>query len=171
MDEDAPLSRALPYEDLIAKLAEPAGRAAYLTRVGGGSLGAVLASLARRGGAPLLVVCPDAEAARSLASDVSFFLGSRDDADAAEEGRGDVLLLPSPETSPFVDVAPDRRTAMDRLATLFHLSQGLSWRVLVTYRYGLKSLTRWLSNATQNVFVSNFDASRRATNGSVPAGN
>ncbi|MFO0649710.1 MAG: transcription-repair coupling factor [Polyangiales bacterium] len=132
MDEDATLSRALPYEDLIAKLAEPSARAAYLTRVGGGSLGAVLASLARRGGAPLLVVCPDAEAARSLASDVSFFLGSRDDADAAEEGRGDVLLLPSPENSPFVDVAPDRRTAMDRLATLFHLSQGLSWRVLVT---------------------------------------
>jgi transcription-repair coupling factor (superfamily II helicase) len=132
VDDDAPLSRALPYDALLAKLADATTRDAHLTRVGGGALGAVLASLARRHGPPMLVVCPDGEAARHLASDVSFFLGARDDGDAAEEGRGDVLLLPSPETSPFVDVAPDRRTAMDRLATLFHLSQGLPWRVLVT---------------------------------------
>ncbi len=132
MNDDAPLSRALPYAELVAALADASTRSAHLTRVGGGALGAVLASLAKTGGPPLLVVCPDAEEARRLASDVGFFLGARDDAEAAEEGRGEVLLLPAPETSPFVDVAPDRRTAMDRLATLFHLSQGLPWRVLVT---------------------------------------
>jgi transcription-repair coupling factor (superfamily II helicase) len=77
-------------------------------------------------------VVPDADDARRLAADIAFFYGSHEDDEALEEARGEVLLLPSPETSPYIDVAPDRRTAMDRLATLFHLSQGLPWRVLVT---------------------------------------
>ncbi|MEZ4407788.1 MAG: transcription-repair coupling factor [Polyangiales bacterium] len=42
-----------------------------------------------------------------------------------------MLLLPAPDQSPYVDVAPDRRVSMARLATLFHLSQKLPWRVLV----------------------------------------
>lgn len=132
MNDDADaLSRALPFEEIVALLAGSNARRHDLTRTAGGSLGALLAATARASKAPLVVVAPDGEEARRLASDVGFFLGSGDDADA-EEGRGDVLLLPAPETSPFVDVAPDRRTAMDRLATLFHLSQGLPWRVLVT---------------------------------------
>jgi transcription-repair coupling factor (superfamily II helicase) len=131
VDDDAPLSRALPFEDLVARLADPAAREAHLTRVAGGAFGSLIAAVARRSAAPLLVVAADGEEARRLASDISFFLGSREDADAAEEGRGEVLLLPAPEASPYVEVAPDRRTAMDRLATLFHLSQSLPWRVLV----------------------------------------
>ena len=132
MDDDSPLSRALPFDEAIRRLADPAVRRHDLARAPGSAFGAVLATLARTPGAPPIVaVAPDPDEARRLASDVAFFLGSREDAEAAEEGRGEVLLLPSPETSPYVDVAPDRRTAMDRLATLFHLSQGLPWRVLV----------------------------------------
>jgi len=131
-DADSPLSRALPFDEVVRRLADPAVRRHDLTRVPGAAFGAVLAALARtRGVPPIVVVAADADDARKLASDVAFFYGSHEDAEAAEEGRGEVLLLPSPETSPYVDVAPDRRTAMDRLATLFHLSQGLAWRVLV----------------------------------------
>ncbi len=79
----------------------------------------------------IVVVTDDLESARRIAGDVAFFLGETPDQDDAEDGRGDVLLLPAPESSPYVDVAPDRRIAMGRLATLFHLSQGLPWRVLV----------------------------------------
>ncbi len=132
MDDDSPLSRALPFEAVIARLADPTPRRHDLARAPGSAFAAVLAALARTPRTPpILAVASDPDEARRLAADVAFFLGSREDAEAAEEGRGEVLLLPSPESSPYVDVAPDRRTAMDRLATLFHLSQGLPWRVLV----------------------------------------
>jgi len=35
------------------------------------------------------------------------------------------------ESSPYADVSPDRRAAMSRMATLFHLAHGLPWRVLI----------------------------------------
>jgi transcription-repair coupling factor (superfamily II helicase) len=131
-DADPSLSRALPFDEVVRRLAAPGVRRHDLARAPGAAFGAVLAALARTPGVPpIVVVAADAEDARKLASDIAFFYGSHEDAEAAEEGRGEVLLLPSPETSPYVDVAPDRRTAMDRLATLFHLSQGLPWRVLV----------------------------------------
>jgi transcription-repair coupling factor (superfamily II helicase) len=122
----------MDFDLLLRRLADASARRCDLVRTGGGSLGLLLASLAQRPGMPpILAVTTDGEEARRLASDVSFFFGSPEDRDAAEEGRGEVLLLPAPEQSPYVDVAPDRRTTMARLATLFHLSQGLPWRVLI----------------------------------------
>ncbi|MBI5516472.1 MAG: transcription-repair coupling factor [Deltaproteobacteria bacterium] len=118
------------FEALIEQLAAPELPRVDLVHAQGGALGLVLAELARRPGPPWVVVAPDADEARRLVADTSFFLGDGD-ADGAEDGQGQVLLLPAPEASPFLDVAPDRRTAMARLATLFHLSQGLPWRVLV----------------------------------------
>src|SRR5690606_40474662 len=47
------------------------------------------------------------------------------------ESGGEVLAYPAHEISPYVDVAPDRRASMDRLAALFHLAQRLPWRFLV----------------------------------------
>ncbi len=131
-DPSPPLSQPLDFNEVLRRLAQPSQRRFDLARTGGGSLGYLLAELARRPGVPpILVVTPDGDEARKLASDVSFFFGSPEDQEAAEEGRGEVLILPSPESSPYVEVAPDRRTAMARLATLFHLSQALPWRVLI----------------------------------------
>src|SRR6185503_11052806 len=42
-----------------------------------------------------------------------------------------VLQLPAPESSPYVEVQPDRRTLLGRMAALFRLSQGFAPRVLV----------------------------------------
>ncbi|MBL8604181.1 MAG: transcription-repair coupling factor [Myxococcales bacterium] len=126
------LARAHDVDTLARRLNDPALRRCDLVRAHGGSLGFVLAEVARGARArPLLVVAPDGDEARKLAADVQFFLGSTEDLEAAEEGRGEVLLLPASESSPYVEVAPDRRTAMARLATLFHLSQGLPWKVLI----------------------------------------
>jgi transcription-repair coupling factor (superfamily II helicase) len=72
------------------------------------------------------VIVPDAQSGGRLEADLRFFL---DDA-ASGQGDSQVLYYPSADTTPFVDVAPDQRAAMDRLSVLYHLSQGLAWRVL-----------------------------------------
>ncbi|GAB4213371.1 MAG: transcription-repair coupling factor [Sandaracinaceae bacterium] len=84
-------------------------------------------------GEPFVVVVPDLDAARAMANDLAFFTGRAaddDDADTADEERR-VLVFPSPDVSPYVDVAPDRRASMERLATLFHLAHGLPLDFLV----------------------------------------
>lgn len=67
-----------------------------------------------------LVLTKDSDSARRIASDVDLFTGSAPKA----------LVYPEHENSPFVEVAPDRRAAMQRLSTLFHLAQELPWRLL-----------------------------------------
>ncbi len=136
MDEpdlpEALLSHGMDLGDAVRRWTRAGSERIDLSHAGGGALGLFLAEVARHAGsAPVVVIAADAEDARRIAADTSFFLGAAQDDEAAEDGRGEVLLLPAPEQSPFVDVAPDRRTAMSRLATLFHLSQGLPWKVLV----------------------------------------
>lgn len=100
----------------------------------GGSLAWLVAERAQRGGRKLVVVTSDLESARKFAGDVEFFLtggGPEPAHSEADESHGEVLVLPVAEHSPFVEIAPDRTATMGRLATLFHLSQGLPWRVLV----------------------------------------
>jgi len=84
-----------------------------------------LAMLAARAEAPLgqkiVFVTPTADDAQRLVDDLNFFL----------EGKHNVLHFPSMDTNPFVEVAPDRRTSMDRLAVLAHLALDLPWRCLV----------------------------------------
>ncbi len=92
-----------------------------------GASALLLARHIRDAGRPLLVVTPDAESARRAAGDLAFFLGTTTD----EDEPHDVLLYPAADTTPFLDVAPDRRAAMDRLAALFHLAHGLPWSALV----------------------------------------
>jgi transcription-repair coupling factor (superfamily II helicase) len=70
---------------------------------------------------PHIVLAPDAAAARALQADLSLFCGP----DRA------VLYYPAADTTPFVEVASDRRAAMERLACLFHLGQGLPFAALV----------------------------------------
>jgi transcription-repair coupling factor (superfamily II helicase) len=91
-----------------------------------GALALLLARAAREHGRRFIVVVPDAVSGTRLEADLRFFSGDTD-----LEGLGTVLHYPSADTTPFVDVAPDQRAAMDRLAVLFHLSQGLPWQLLV----------------------------------------
>ncbi|HEX2677698.1 MAG TPA: transcription-repair coupling factor [Polyangiales bacterium] len=91
---------------------------------------AFLLSRARRSlGKPMLLLCADTGDASRLASDLRFFARHEGTTDQAASER--VLLYPGAEATPFVDVAPDRRAAMDRLAVLFHLAHGLPFGFLI----------------------------------------
>ncbi|MBW2461176.1 MAG: transcription-repair coupling factor [Deltaproteobacteria bacterium] len=87
-----------------------------------GAAALLLARGAQQHGGGTIVVTRDLDAARRTVSDLAFFLGG---------ARDQVLLYPSSDITPYLDVAPDRRAAMDRLAVLFHLTQGLPWKFLV----------------------------------------
>jgi transcription-repair coupling factor (superfamily II helicase) len=95
-------------------------RRADFTGLPAGAAARFLVAAQRRVG-PMLVVTGDSEHARRTAEDLRFFTGTPDE----------VLYLPALDTTPFLDVAPDRRSAMDRLAVLFHLAKELPWRFLV----------------------------------------
>ena len=95
----------------------PNGAAAYL-----------LAKAAPKWG-PTLVLTGSSYDAEAMAENLRFNLGlpfGEVDADVPQ-----VLQLPALDTTPFVDVAPDRRAAMDRLAVLFHLARDLPWSFVV----------------------------------------
>ncbi len=143
-----PLAPILPPEGVVAVrvpevVAKALARGASRVDVAGvrGSAGALLvASLASASPRAVVLVTSDLEAARRAADDVSFLLrGSSgdDEAQAEDTGQGDVLVLASNESSPYADVNPDRRAAMSRMATLFHLARGLAFRVLVVPAAGL----------------------------------
>ena len=90
-----------------------------------GALALLLARAAGEHGRKLLVLVADQDSATKLEHDLRFFAQG-----SGSEG-GEVLSYPAADTTPFVDVAADQRAAMDRLAVLFHLSQGLPWQALV----------------------------------------
>jgi transcription-repair coupling factor (superfamily II helicase) len=98
-----------------------------------GSAGALVArALAELGDRPVIYVTPDLETARGAADDLAFFarvLGGL--------AQPRVLLFSPSETNPYADVHPDRRSAMLRVATLFHLAKGLPFRFLVVPASGL----------------------------------
>ncbi len=92
-----------------------------VTGAAGGSLAYLLHRAHRDAAEPMLVICADSTAAGRIAADLRFF----------EHRDGSVLTYPGAETTPFVDVAPDRRSSMDRLATLFHLATKRPFAFLV----------------------------------------
>ncbi|HJL24247.1 MAG TPA: hypothetical protein RMH80_18560, partial [Polyangiaceae bacterium LLY-WYZ-15_(1-7)] len=104
-------------DEVLARIA-----ASARTDLAGLPPGAAALLLSRGELGPTLVLTGDGDKAVRAAEDLRFFLGG---------DRDQVLLYPSLDTTPFLDVAPDRRTAMDRLATLFHLTRELPWRFLV----------------------------------------
>jgi transcription-repair coupling factor (superfamily II helicase) len=128
VDELDPLPSLLPPEGVVvtrlAALATRTDRRIDVADVRGAADAVIVAQLAHRA-VPVVVVTPDVDAARRVASDIRFLLGRGDDEDV------DVLELTMPEASPWADVAPDRRGAMARMATLAHLASGRPWRVLV----------------------------------------
>ena len=101
-----------------------------------GSLGAALAAnlvdrLDGAGpGATLLYVVPDEETAEARAHDLGFFLPTPPASDDPLAPPA-VLELPAPDSSPYAEMQPDRRTVLRRMAALFRLSHGFAPRVLV----------------------------------------
>jgi transcription-repair coupling factor (superfamily II helicase) len=79
---------------------------------------------------PLVAVTADEVAAQALTRDLRFFMQAThaaDDPTAASR----VAHLPWLETTPWADISPDRRAIVQRMSTLFRLSQGLAAEVLV----------------------------------------
>jgi transcription-repair coupling factor (superfamily II helicase) len=136
-----PLPPLLPPEGIVAsRLRDVAARVLALGAgridVAGvrGCAGAAVAAAVARAGRRVVLVTADIESARRVAEDVGFLVrGARDEDPVAAEdtGEGDVLVFASSETAPRADVSPDRRAAMSRMATLYHLAHDRPWRVLV----------------------------------------
>ena len=110
------LERALASPRVIA-FGATAGWAAWLA-----------AQLAAR--EPLVVVvAPDDKDARTLEADIRFYLGGA--RDAAE--LDDVAALPGIDVSPYAELSPDRACIVERVATLYRLTQpALRPRIVVT---------------------------------------
>jgi transcription-repair coupling factor (superfamily II helicase) len=92
---------------------------------------AVAARLARTLPGPILYVVADDAELDSRRSALDFFLGTRDGNDDPLAAPT-VMELPASETSPYAEVAPDKRATMQRLALLYRLANGLAPPVLVT---------------------------------------
>jgi transcription-repair coupling factor (superfamily II helicase) len=101
----------------LSKVIERIGRERRvdLTGVPDGALAYLLHRAHREHDRPILLLCGESPHAARCAANLRFF-------ERAEGESPRVLSFPAAETSPFVDVAPDRRVGMDRLSTLFHLA-------------------------------------------------
>jgi transcription-repair coupling factor (superfamily II helicase) len=95
-----------------------------------GCAAAALAAAIARAGRRVVLVTEDLDAARRAAEDAGFLVRGAIDDDAEETGAGEVLVFVTNESSPYADVNPDRRAAMARMATLFHLAHDRPWSVL-----------------------------------------
>lgn len=69
-----------------------------------------------------VVVTPNLDEAYRHESNLRFLLG---------DANGNVLLYAAADTSPLVDVVPDRRSEMQRMAVLDRMAERLPWRVLI----------------------------------------
>src|ERR1041385_5425346 len=69
----------------------------------------------------VVVVAPDDAAARELETDIEFFDGER------------IAVLPGIDVSPYAELSPDRSCIVQRVATLYRLTQPeLRPRIIVT---------------------------------------
>jgi transcription-repair coupling factor (superfamily II helicase) len=118
------LAELLPPEGLVTRTVDEASaqmlasQRSWFSGLGGASLAYLLAKASRA--RPVVVVAADNDSARQLAEDVAFFCAGQDDQR--------IYALAAPETSPYAEISPDRRAAMQRLAVLGKLLGG--FRVL-----------------------------------------
>jgi transcription-repair coupling factor (superfamily II helicase) len=119
--------------DMAARASAVSKGALHVAGVAGSMPALVARAVALAQTKPVVCVTADLEAARRLTDDLGFVWGNG----KAETPQGDVLLFAPPESSPYADVNPDRRGAMARLVTLFHLAHALPWRFLVVPAAGL----------------------------------
>src|SRR4051812_17337885 len=128
-----------------------------------GSLGAALAANLIDH-STLLYVVADEETAEARGHDLGFFLPA---ASAADDPLAPptVLELPAPDSSPYAEMQPDRRTTLRRMAALFRLSQGFAPRVLVASAASLfrRVVPRVPFDALCQVITSKTTLDREAT--------
>jgi transcription-repair coupling factor (superfamily II helicase) len=108
------LQRALASGDAVVVHGATAGWSAWLA--------AQLPDDAATGGAEdvVVVVAPDDEAAKRIEADIRFFRGGpRDRAAMLDE----IAALPGIDVSPYADLSPDRTCIVERVATLYRLTQ------------------------------------------------
>jgi transcription-repair coupling factor (superfamily II helicase) len=78
----------------------------------------------------VVVVAPDDQIARRLEADIRFFRGGTRDAAAMLD---EIAALPGIDVSPYADLSPDRTCIVERVATLYRLTQpALRPRIVVT---------------------------------------
>jgi transcription-repair coupling factor (superfamily II helicase) len=78
----------------------------------------------------VVVVAPDDPAARRLEADIRFYWGRAHDPAAVLD---EIAALPGIDVSPYADLSPDRTSLVERVATLYRLTQpALRPRVVVT---------------------------------------
>jgi len=88
------------------------------------------AQLPDAGDGVVVVVAADEEAARRLEADIRFFWGGAHDPAAALD---EIASLPGIDISPYADLSPDRTGIVERVATLYRLTQpALRPRIVVT---------------------------------------
>ena len=116
-------------------LSVPGGYAVVGVDGSGGPL--VARALLAAGASHVLYVAPTTELALRAAEDLAAF--ARLDLPGFSRGADEPgpLALSSSETSPYADVHPDRRLAMQRAAALFTMAKGFPWRVALTTAGGL----------------------------------
>src|SRR5262249_54132467 len=104
------LQRAIEAGAVIAYGATPAWAAWLAAQLAGNEL--------------VVVVAPDEQAAHELEDDVAFFLRDHDA----------IAALPGIDVSPYAELSPDRVGIVERVATLYRLTQpALRPRVVVTH--------------------------------------
>jgi transcription-repair coupling factor (superfamily II helicase) len=95
-------------------------------------------AMAERG--PLLYVVADADAAARATADLTYLLQPLPlpfAPKAAEASADAVLLLPTPDASPYTEAHPDRRATLSKLAALSQIASERPWAALVTTAAGL----------------------------------
>jgi transcription-repair coupling factor (superfamily II helicase) len=136
--EVEPLPPLLPPEGVVAVRVRDVASRVRATSSGRvdvagvrGSASAAVAAAIARASRRVVLVTADVDAARRAAEDVAFLVRGAIDDDAEDTGAGEVLVFAASEASPYADVNADRRAAMSRMATLFHLAHQRPWSVLV----------------------------------------
>ena len=78
----------------------------------------------------VVIVAPDDAAARAIEDDLRFWRGAAHDAAAA---LAEIATIPGIDVSPYAELSPDRSCIVERVATLYRLTQPeLRPRVIVT---------------------------------------
>jgi len=130
---------ALPSDRPVLTLAQAGARARESTGIfhvvgAEGCAPALLADVLARANEPVLYVVPDTDSALRARSDLRFIAQSfpRGSSGKLRDDAPLPLLLIAPEANPYAEAHADRRAAMTRASTLFHVAAKLPWNFLVT---------------------------------------
>ena len=95
-----------------------------VTQAAIGPLAYVLSHVASQSAGPLCILTPTSELAASLSDDLRFYL-------TGHRNKETVLRYPAADATPFVELASDRRSMMDRLFCLYRLAHELPAACLI----------------------------------------